>query len=255
MEHERMSQRATTPAPAPASHSPASAPVPVPAPFTASTQQSPTSALVPVEAPYTTPAQQAPASALVPLAAPFTAPAQQSPASAPVPLEAPFTAPAQQSPASAPARVPAQAPAPAPARSPRSQLIAVATRVVTRTHLKAMFVSIWQHNCSYLDVFSAQSLTWFSALVPLTNFWWYLLLWIRNCLKVSPRISMLAEGARFPSSWRVKVSPWRDGTPSVPQMAAWLLLPGGKSSLTVPNFALDQSWRSRSFDAAVTCWS
>ncbi|KAK1614114.1 hypothetical protein QYE76_019631 [Lolium multiflorum] len=90
MEHERMSQRATTPAPAPASHSPASAPVPVPAPFTASTQQSPTSALVPVEAPYTTPAQQAPASALVPLAAPFTAPAQQSPASAPVPLEAPF---------------------------------------------------------------------------------------------------------------------------------------------------------------------
>ncbi|KAK1644598.1 hypothetical protein QYE76_062403 [Lolium multiflorum] len=139
MEHERMSQRATTPAPAPASHSPASAPVPVPAPFTASTQQSPTSALVPVEAPYTTPAQQAPASALVPLAAPFTAPAQQSPASAPVPLEAPFSAPAQQSPASAPARVPAQAPAPAPARSPRSQLIAVATRVVTRTHPKAMF--------------------------------------------------------------------------------------------------------------------
>ncbi|KAK1601336.1 hypothetical protein QYE76_007898, partial [Lolium multiflorum] len=120
MEQERMSQRAPTPAPAPASHSPASAPVPVPAPFTA-------------------PAQQAPASALVPLAAPFTAPAQQSPASAPVPLEAPFTAPAQQSPASAPARVPAQAPAPAPARSPRSQLIAVATRVVTRTHLKAMF--------------------------------------------------------------------------------------------------------------------
>ena len=52
---------------------------------------------------------------------------------------------------------------------------------------------------------------------------------------------MLAEGARFPSSWRVKVSPWRDGTPLVPQMAAWLLLPGGKSSLTVPNFALDQS--------------
>ncbi|KAK1681885.1 hypothetical protein QYE76_042733 [Lolium multiflorum] len=102
-------------------------------------QQSPTSALVPVEAPYTTHAQQAPASALVPLAAPFTAPAQQSPASAPVPLEAPFTAPAQQSPASAPARVPAQAHAPAPARSPRSQLIAVATRVVTRTHLKAMF--------------------------------------------------------------------------------------------------------------------
>ncbi|KAK1666752.1 hypothetical protein QYE76_054911 [Lolium multiflorum] len=139
MEQERMSQRATTPAPAPASHSPASAPVPVPAPFTASTQQSPTSALVPVEAPYTTHAQQAPASALVPLAAPFTAPAQQSPASAPVPLEAPFTAPAQQSPASAPARVPAQAHAPAPARSPRSQLIAVATRVVTRTHLKAMF--------------------------------------------------------------------------------------------------------------------
>ncbi|KAK1664941.1 hypothetical protein QYE76_053100 [Lolium multiflorum] len=138
-EQERMSQRATTPAPAPASHSPASAPVPVPAPFTASTQQSPTSALVPVEAPYTTHAQQAPASALVPLAAPFTAPAQQSPASAPVPLEAPFTAPAQQSPASAPARVPAQAHAPAPARSPRSQLIAVATRVVTRTHLKAMF--------------------------------------------------------------------------------------------------------------------
>ncbi|KAK1647669.1 hypothetical protein QYE76_065474 [Lolium multiflorum] len=141
MEQERMSQRATTPAPAPASHSPASAPVPVPAPFTASTQQSPTSALVPVEAPYTTHAQQAPASALVPLAAPFTAPAQQSPASAPVPLEAPFTAPAQQSPASAPARVPAQAHAPAPARSPRSQLIAVATRVVTRTHLKAMFVN------------------------------------------------------------------------------------------------------------------
>ncbi|KAK1627332.1 hypothetical protein QYE76_001647 [Lolium multiflorum] len=62
----------------------------------------------------------------------------QSPASAPVPLEAPFTAPAQQSPASAPARVPAQAHAPAPG-SPRSQLIAVATRVVTRTHLKAMF--------------------------------------------------------------------------------------------------------------------
>ena len=39
---------------------------------------------------------------------------------------------------------------------------------------------------------------------------------------------MLAEGARYPSPWRVKVSPWRDGTLSVPQMAAWLLLPGGK---------------------------
>ncbi|KAK1667101.1 hypothetical protein QYE76_055260 [Lolium multiflorum] len=62
-----------------------------------------------------------------------------------------------------------------------------------------------------------------------------------NCLKVSPRISMLAEEGKISlimesegltMEGRYSVSP-RDGRLAV--------TPGGKSSLTVPNFALDQS--------------
>ena len=76
-------------------------------------------------------------------------------------LGAPALAPAAQAHASSLVPVPAQAPAPAPfpapalALAPRCEVIAIDTRVVTRTHLKAMFVSIWQQNCSSFDVFSA----------------------------------------------------------------------------------------------------
>lgn len=69
---------------------------------------------------------------------------------------APAPTPAQQYPASArvpePAQVPAQDAAPAPTSC---ELIAVQTRAVTRTHRQTMFVSIWEQNCSVLDVFSA----------------------------------------------------------------------------------------------------